>query len=65
MGTQTLILIVIDIVVLIILGMVLNKTLKLASKNKLEALEREAQLSLENGKREAEAAKKEAILEAK
>lgn len=62
---QYIITIVVDILVLIILGMVLNKTIKVASKSKITALETEAENLLENGKREAEATKKEAILEAK
>ena len=66
MGAQTyIVLILIDIVVLFVLGMVLNKRFKVVSENKVKALEKEAESVIENGKREAEAAKKEAILEAK
>lgn len=60
-----LIMILIDIIVLIALGMILYKTIQTTSKNKIESMEREAELILENAKKEAEAAKKESILEAK
>lgn len=60
-----LIMILIDIIVLIALGMILYKTIQTTSKNKIESMEKEAELILENAKKEAEASKKESILEAK
>ncbi|MGL4774184.1 MAG: ribonuclease Y [Clostridium sp.] len=57
--------IIIDIVVLSILGIVLYKTIQKTSKTKIESLEKEAVDVLEKAKREAEATRKESILEAK
>ncbi|MDU1854794.1 MAG: ribonuclease Y, partial [Clostridium baratii] len=57
--------IVIDIIVLLILGIVVYKTTKTTSQNKVESLEREAERLVEDAKKDAEAMKKEAILEAK
>lgn len=57
--------ILVDILILIILGMILNKTIKTASKNKVSSIEAEASALLERSKKEADATKKESILEAK
>ena len=57
--------ILIDILVLLVLGIVVYKTIKATTKTKIEALEKDAETILENSKRDAEATKKEAILEAK
>ena len=59
------ILIILYILVLLISGVIVYKTIQNTSKKKIEALEKEAETVLENSKREAEATKKEAILEAK
>ena len=61
----TWLLIIIYIMVLLVSGIVLYKTIQTTSKKKIEALEQEAKNVLEDAKREAEATKKEAILEAK
>ena len=58
-------LILIDIVILLVLGIVVYKTIQQASKNKIEALEKESKEVLEKAKKDAEAMKKESILEAK
>ena len=57
--------IVLYILVLLVSGVIVYKSIKSASKKKIEALQKEAETVLENSKREAEATKKEAILEAK
>ena len=57
--------ILIDIIILVILGIVFYKMIQTASKQKIEALEKEAEQVLENSKKEAEAIKKEAVLEGK
>ena len=62
---EYIIMIIIDILVLMILGIVVYKTVQTTSKRTVEALEKEAEAIVENGKRDAEANKKEAILEAK
>lgn len=59
------IMILIDIMILVILGIVFYKMIQTASKQKIEALEKEAEQVLENSKKEAEAIKKEAVLEGK
>ena len=59
------IMILIDIIILVILGIVFYKMIQTASKQKIEALEKEAEQVLENSKKEAEAIKKEAVLEGK
>lgn len=59
------IMIIIDILVLLVSGMIVYKTIQKTTKRKVEALEQEAETILDNSKREAEATKKEAILEAK
>ncbi|NLK96262.1 MAG: ribonuclease Y [Clostridiales bacterium] len=59
------IIIAIDILVLLIGGIIVYKTIKTTSKKKIESLEKEAETVLQNSKRDAEATKKEAILEAK
>lgn len=59
------IVILIDIIVLCGLGVILNKAIQKATKNKVTALYNKAELVLENAKKEAEAVKKESILEAK
>jgi ribonuclease Y len=58
-------LILIDIFVLLILGIVVYKTIQKASKNKIEALEKESEEILDKAKKDAQAMKKESILEAK
>lgn len=60
-----LIMILIDILVLLVIGIIVNKTVKTTSEKKVESLEKEAETVLENSKRDAEATKKESILEAK
>ena len=62
---NTFIIIMIDIVILLALGIGVYKTIQTTSKNKVESMEKEAEVLLENAKKEAEASKKEAILEAK
>lgn len=57
--------ILIDLVVLLILGIVVYKTIQNTTKNKIESLEKEAEEVLERAKRDAESTKKESILEAK
>ena len=57
--------IILYILVLLVSGVVVYKSIKSASRKKIEALQKEAETVLENSKREAEAVKKEAILEAK
>jgi ribonuclease Y len=57
--------ILIDIVVLLILGIVVYKTIQNMSKAKIESLEKEAEEVLIRAKKDAESAKKESILEAK
>ncbi|MBU5488698.1 ribonuclease Y [Clostridium sp. MSJ-8] len=57
--------VIIDILVLLVSGMIVYKTIQKTTKRKVEALEQEAETILDNSKREAEATKKEAILEAK
>ena len=57
--------ILIDIIVLLILGIVVYKTIQNTSKNKIESLEKEAEEVLIRAKRDAETTKKESILEAK
>ena len=57
--------VLLDILVLLISGVIVYKTIQTTSKKKIEALEKEAETVLENSNREAEAIKKEAILEAK
>ncbi len=59
------IMVIIDILVLLVSGMIVYKTIQKTTKRKVEALEQEAETILDNSKREAEATKKEAILEAK
>ena len=54
-----------DIIVLLILGIVVYKTIQNVSKNKIESLEKEAEDLLNRAKKDAEATKKESILEAK
>lgn len=63
--THIITMVIIDIIVLLILGIVLYKTIQSTSKNKIESLEREAEKLVEDAKKDAEAMKKEAILEAK
>ena len=53
--------ILVDILILIILGMILNKTIQTASKNKVSSIEAEASALLERSKKEADATKKESI----
>ena len=62
---KIIIMVIFDIVVLFALGVIVYNSIKKGTKSKVEALENEAKTILENGKREAEATKKEAILEAK
>ena len=52
-------LILIDIVILLVLGIVVYKTNQQASKNKIEALEKESKEMLEKAKKDAEDIKKE------
>ena len=59
------VMILIDIIVLLILGIVVYKTIQNTSQRKIELLEKEAEDVLEKAKRDSEATKKEAILEAK
>lgn len=54
-----------DLVVLLILGIVVNKTIQNTSKAKLESIEKETEEVLIKAKKEAETIKKESILEAK
>ena len=63
--TKLLIIILVDIVILIALGLMLYKIIQKASKNKINLIEKEAEDLLEKAKKEAEATKKESILEAK
>lgn len=63
--TNIILIILVDIFVLVILGFVLYKAIQTATKKKVEALESEATNLVENAKRDAEALKKESILEAK
>ena len=53
--------ILVCIVILAISGVLLYKTIQSASKKKIEGLEKEAEILLENAKREAEALKKEEL----
>jgi ribonuclease Y len=57
--------VIVGIVILIVLGFVQYNLIQKASKNKVASLEQEAEIRLENANKEAEAVKKEAILEAK
>ena len=57
--------ILVDIIVLAILGIVVYKSVQNTSKSKVESLEKEAEEVLKRAERDAEAKKKEAILEAK
>ncbi|MGL5380978.1 ribonuclease Y [Clostridium sp.] len=57
--------VVVDIIVLAIAYVLLNKAIQKASKAKIEGLEKEAEKLLADAKKEAEATKKESILEAK
>lgn len=57
--------IIVYVLILAVSGLVLYKTIQSASKTKIEGLEKEAETLLANAKREAEATKKESILEAK
>ena len=59
------IMILIDIIVLLVLGIVVYKTIQNTSKTKIESLEKEAEEVLTRAKKDAESTKKEAILEAK
>ena len=59
------VIIFIDIIILVILGIIQYKLIQNISKNKISTLEQEANAILENSKKEAEAIKKESILEAK
>lgn len=61
----TAVMILIDVIVLLILGIVVYKTIQNISKAKIESLEKEAEEILVRAKKDAEATKKEAILEAK
>ena len=57
--------ILIGIIILGVVGFIQYTLIQKASKNRVESLEKEASLTLEEAKREAESTKKEAILEAK
>ena len=57
--------ILIGIIILGVVGFIQYTLIEKASKNRVESLEKEASLTLEEAKREAESTKKEAILEAK
>ena len=59
--THIITMVIIDIIVLLILGIVLYKTIQSTSKNKIESLEREAEKLVEDAKKDAEAMMKEAI----
>lgn len=54
-----------DVLILLILGIVVYKSIQNTSKAKIESLEKEAEEVLLKAKKEAESTKKEAILEAK
>ena len=56
---------IVFIVLLVVFGLIIYKAIKTATKNKVEKLESEARELLNKATREAEATKKEAILEAK
>lgn len=62
---KIILIVLLDILVLLITGVIVYKTIQTTSKKKIEKLEKEAETVLENGKREADAIKKETILEAK
>ena len=57
--------ILIGIIILGVVGFIQYTLIQKASKNRVESLEKEASLTLEEAKRESESTKKEAILEAK
>ncbi|GIM27785.1 ribonuclease Y [Clostridium polyendosporum] len=57
--------VLIGLVVLVILGIIQYTVIQKVSKQKISSLEHDAQITLENAKKEAEAIKKESILEAK
>ena len=57
--------ILIGIIILGVVGFIQYTLIQKASKNRVERLEKEASLTIEEAKREAESTKKEAILEAK
>ena len=57
--------ILIDIVILLVLGIVVYKTIQNTSKAKIESIEKETEEVLIKAKKEAESIKKESILEAK
>ena len=57
--------IMVDILVLVVFGFIVYKVIQRATKNKILFLENEAKDLVEKAKREAEATKKESILEAK
>ncbi|SFC74197.1 ribonuclease Y [Clostridium uliginosum] len=57
--------IIIDIIILLVLGIVLYKMIQNVSKNKIESLEKEAEIVLDRANKDAEALQKETILEAK
>ena len=61
----TALMIVIDIIILLVLGIVVYKTIQNTSKTKIESLEKEAEEVLVRAKKDAESTKKESILEAK
>ena len=56
---------IVDIALLAVAYIVLKQAIHKASKAKIDSLEKEAEVLLENAKKEAEATKKESILEAK
>ena len=57
--------ILVDILLLVVFGFIVYKAIQKATQNKVLFLEKEANDLVENAKREAEATKKESILEAK
>ena len=61
---QLALMIIADIVILAILGIVVYKSVQNTTKSKVESLEKEAEEVLKRAERDAEAKKKEAILEA-
>ena len=62
---EILTIILVDIVVLAVFGFIVYKAIQKATQKKVLFLENEAKDLVEKAKREAEAAKKESILEAK
>lgn len=57
--------ILIDVIILLVLGIIVHKTIQNISKTKVGSLEKEAEEVLIRAKKDAETAKKESILEAK